>query len=116
MSGENSSGASARIESGAPGTDAGNLPKEVTGKEAAPTTRRRLGWGRLVWLALAEYAVYFIVAAMLLVALWVNLIVAYFGGGTELLQRFAADGEFILAASAVLLFAFEIRKERRAPR
>ncbi len=116
MSGETSSGAPARVESGVPNTEASTLPKEVTGKEAPSISRRRLAWGRLAWLALAEYAVYFIVGAMLLVALWVNLAVAYFGGGTELLQRFAADGEFILAASAVLLFALEIRKERRAPR
>jgi hypothetical protein len=76
---------------------------------APPISRRRLAWA-----ILAEYAIYIIVGAMLLAALWVNLDVAYYGGGTELLQRFAANGEFILAASAVLLFAFEIRKERRS--
>ncbi len=111
MSGETSSGASAPVESGALSTEASTLPKQVTGKEAPPISRRRLARS-----VLAEYAIYISVGAMLLLALWVNLDVAYFGGGTELLQWFAADGEFILAASAVLLFAFEIRKERRAPR
>lgn len=84
---------------------------EVTGREAPPISRRRLAWS-----VFAEYAIYLLVGAMLLAALWVNLQVAYFGAGTELIQRFAADAEFILAASAVMLFAFEIRKERRAPK
>ncbi len=111
MPGETSSGASARVEPGALSTEASSLPKEVTGQEAPPIRRRRLARS-----VLTEYAIYIVVGAMLVAALWVNLEVAYFGGGTELLQRFSADGEFILAASAVLLFAFEIRKERRAPR
>jgi hypothetical protein len=83
-------------------------PSEMKGTEVAPSLRRGIGP-----YVIAEFAIYALVGFLLLVALFVNIAVAYYGAGTALVTRFAADAEFILAASAVMLFAFEIRKEGR---
>ncbi len=68
------------------------------------------------WLTFLEFLVYALVLAMLVVAAWVNLWVAYWHADPSLLPRFTADAEFTLAAGAILLIAFEFRKERKSPR
>ena len=83
-------------------------PPRIEGTLVRPSRRRAIG-PYLV----AEIAIYVLVAAMLIAFIVVNIVVAYFGGGTELVSRFAADGDFLLAAAAVLVIAFEIRKESR---
>jgi hypothetical protein len=77
-------------------------------REPKPRGRSRLDW----WLLFLEYLVYAIVLVMLGVAIWVNAWVAWYGASPEIVTRFTADAEFSLAAGAVLLIAFEFRKER----
>ncbi len=80
---------------------------EVT-QEERPPGHAALDW----WLLFLEYIVYGIVLVMVGVAIWVNLWVAYFNAAPDVLTRFTSDAEFSLAAGAVLLIAFEFRKER----
>ena len=67
------------------------------------------------WLLALEYVVYAVVLVLVGVATWVNLWVAYYHASPTVLARFTANAEFILAAGAILLIAFEFRKERKAP-
>jgi hypothetical protein len=65
-----------------------------------------------VLLALGERLIYLIVVAMLVLGAWVNWWVAYGHADSTVLPRFTADAEFLLAAGAIALIAFELRKER----
>lgn len=83
-------------------------PMPEVSREKNPRGRTTLDW----WLLFLEYVVYVIVLLMVGVAIWVNLWVAYFHAAPDVLTRFTSDAEFSLAAGAVLLIAFEFRKER----
>jgi hypothetical protein len=79
------------------------ITKSAAGAEPLPVQ---------VALLLGERIVYFIVGLMLFVGLFVNLWIAYWHANSTVLPRFTADAEFLLAAGAILLIAFELRKER----
>jgi hypothetical protein len=85
------------------------VPPTVKGSPKTPSKRSYSLFAAL------EVAVYVVVAVLLGVAVWVNIWVAYFHGGTALVDRFSADANFLLAAAAILVIAFEVRKERKQP-
>ena len=94
-----------------PGGAPPDTPPEMVGRTEAPSGRR----GYTAYVA-AQIGIYVVVAAMVLVLLIVNVGVAYFGWGQTSITLFAADGDFLLAAAAVLVIVFEVRREVKGRR
>ena len=86
-------------------------PPRMAGRTEAPSKRK--GYSAY---AVAQVGIYVMVGAMLVVALVVNLGVAYGYWGQGVITLFAADGDFLLAGAAVLVIIFEVRKEAESRR
>lgn len=66
----------------------------------------------LALLALLEYGVYIFAGGLVLAAIIVNYGVENRWWGNLALMLFSADANFLLAVGAILVIAFELRKER----
>ncbi len=86
-------------------------PPKMVGRTEAPSKRK--GYSAY---AVAQVGIYVVVGAILVAILVVNLgvVSGHWGQGTVTL--FAADGDFILAAAAVGVIIFEVRKEAASRR
>ena len=81
-------------------------PKTPIGEPVTPKKKSLLHY------VIAEYFVYLVVIVLLGFLFWVNLWVAYFHGGPDIIPRFQADGDFLFGVAAVFLVAFEIRRAK----
>lgn len=84
-----------------------NPSERVTGAPQPPPSKK----GQAL-LAAFEAFVYIIVAVLVGIAVYVNIGIWQGWYTTPTLTQFSADSNFILAAGAVAVIGFEIRKER----
>ena len=86
---------------------AGSPPSRVEGSITRP------GKGGLLRWAVAEYSVYLVALSLLLVAIWIWYRGAIHTLDAGTLELFSGEGNFLLAATAILVVVFEVRKERK---